>query len=89
MGSIVASFPLGPTNDFLFPPLKTRFIRVVINDNYGGDGIHIQGIGFYGVDMRLVSLLREFGLERSLPTLLANVSDHCGSIRVDLQHHFF
>lgn len=44
-----------------------------ILDNYGGDDIRIQGIGFHGVDMRLVELLREYGLERSLQTLLANV----------------
>ena len=64
---------LGNTNDFFFTPLKTRFIRVFIKDNYGGEDIRIQGIGFYGVDMRLVNILREFGLERSLPALLANV----------------
>jgi hypothetical protein len=45
----------------------------LITDNYGGNDIRIQGIGFYGVDMRLVELLREYGLERSLQTLLANV----------------
>jgi hypothetical protein len=63
----------GNKNDIFFTPLKTRFIRVVISDNYGGNDIRIQGIGFYGVDMRLVNLLREYGLERSLQTLLANV----------------
>lgn len=65
----------GNKTDIFFAPLKTRFIRVFITDNYGGDDICIQGIGFYGVDMRLVNLLREHGLERSLQTLLANVSD--------------
>ncbi|CAF1426534.1 unnamed protein product [Adineta steineri] len=59
-------------NDLFFAPLKTRFIRVFISDNYGGNDIRIQGIGFYGVDMRLVNALREYGLERSLQTLLAN-----------------
>jgi hypothetical protein len=63
----------GNKTDIFFTPLKTRFIRVVISDNYGGNDIRIQGIGFYGVDMRLVNLLREYGLERSLQTLLANV----------------
>jgi hypothetical protein len=63
----------GNKNDIFFPPLKTRFIRVFISDNYGGNNICIQGIGFYGVDMALVNLLREYGLERSLHTLLANV----------------
>ncbi len=63
----------GNKNDIFFSPLKTRFIRVFISENYGGNDIRIQGIGFYGVDMRLVNLLREYGLERSLQTLLANV----------------
>lgn len=63
----------GNKTDIFFAPLKTRFIRITILDNYGGDDIRIQGIGFYGVDMRLVELLREYGLERSLQTLLANV----------------
>ena len=63
----------GYKNDIFFSPLKTRFIRVFITDNYGGKDIRIQGIGFFGVDMRLVDLLREYGLERSLKTLLANV----------------
>ncbi len=63
----------GNKNDIFFTPLKTRFIRVSISDNYGGNDIRIQGIGFYGVEMRLVNLLREYGLERSLQTLLANV----------------
>lgn len=63
----------GTTNDFFFTPLKTRFVRICFAENYGGEDLRIQGIGFYGVDMRLVNILREFGLERSLPTLLANV----------------
>ncbi|CAF3230816.1 unnamed protein product [Rotaria sp. Silwood2] len=66
------SLSQGNKNDIFFTPLKTRFIRVFITDNYGGDDIRIQGIGFYGLDMRLVELLREYGLERSLHTLLAN-----------------
>ena len=33
----------------------------------------LQGIGFFGVDTRLVNLLQEYGLENSLNTLLANV----------------
>lgn len=67
------SFLAGNKTDIFFAPLKTRFIRIIILDNYGGDDIRIQGVGFYGVDMRLVDLLREYGLERSLQTLLANV----------------
>jgi hypothetical protein len=63
----------GNKNDIFFTPFKTRFIRVFITDNYGGNDIRIQGIGFFGVDMRLVNLLREYKLERSLHTLLANV----------------
>ena len=63
----------GNKNDIFFSPFKTRFIRIFISENYGGNDIRIQGIGFYGVDMRLVNLLREYGLERSLQTLLANV----------------
>jgi len=66
-------FVEGNKNDIFFAPLKTRFIRVFILDNYGGNDIRIQGIGFYGVEMRLVNLLREYGLEKSLQTLLANV----------------
>jgi hypothetical protein len=66
-------FVEGNKNDIFFAPLKTRFIRVYISDNYGGNDIRIQGIGFYGVEMRLVNLLREYGLEKSLQTLLANV----------------
>ncbi|CAF3717650.1 unnamed protein product [Rotaria sp. Silwood1] len=77
----------GNKNDIFFPPFKTRFIRVFISDNYGGDDIRIQGIGFYGVDMRLVEKLREYGLEKSLQTLLANdryldVNDHFQFIRL-------
>jgi len=60
------------TNDFFFTALKTRFVRICFAENYGGEDLRIQGIGFYGVDMRLVNILREFGLERSLPALLAN-----------------
>ena len=71
------AFVEGNTTDIFFAPLKTRFIRVFITDNHGGDHIFIQGIGFYGVDMRLVNLLREHGLERSLQTLLANVRSDC------------
>ena len=63
----------GNKNDFFFQSLETRFIRVFILDNFGGDDIRIQGIGFFGVDMRLVNLLREYGLEKSLNALLANV----------------
>ena len=63
----------GNKNDFFFPSIKARFIRVFILNNYGGDHIRIQGIAFYGVDMRLVNLLREYRLENSLNTLLANV----------------
>lgn len=68
-------FSEGNKNDLFFAPLKTRFIRVFIKDNYGGNDIRIEGIGFFGVDMRLVNLLREYGLERSLQTLLANVNE--------------
>jgi hypothetical protein len=64
----------GNKNDFLFPSLETRYIRVFILDNYGGEDIRIQGIGFFGLDMRLVTLLKEYTLENSLNTLLANVS---------------
>ncbi len=64
----------GNKNDFLFPPLKTRYIRVFILDNYNGEDIRIQGIGFFGLDMRLVTLLKEYNLENSLQTLLSNVS---------------
>jgi len=64
----------GNKNDFLFPSLETRYIRVFILDNYGGEDIRIQGIGFFGLDMRLVTLLKEYSLENSLKTLLANVS---------------
>jgi hypothetical protein len=60
-------------NDFFFPSLKTRFIRVFILDNYGEEDIRIQNISFYGVDMRFVNLLREYRLENSLPTLISNV----------------
>jgi len=63
----------GNKNDFFFPSLKTRFIRVFILDNYGAGDIQIQGISFFGVDMRLVDLLKEYNLENSLSTLLANV----------------
>ncbi len=63
----------GNKNDFFFPSLKTRFIRVFILDNYGGEDIRIQSISFYGVDMRLINLLREYKLENSLSTLIANV----------------
>jgi hypothetical protein len=63
----------GNKNDFFFPLLKTRFIRVWILNNYGGNDIRIQGIAFFGVDMRLVNLLEEYGLQNSLNTLLANV----------------
>lgn len=75
--------PLDPNkNDFFFPPLKTRFLRVIIRNNYGGDDIRVQGIGFYGVDTRLVNLLQAHGLERSLNTLLASVrSAQVGSER--------
>ncbi|CAF1081799.1 unnamed protein product [Rotaria sordida] len=62
----------GNKNDIFFIPVKTRFIRVFILDNYGGNDIRIQGIGFFGVDMRLVEALRAYGLEKSLHTLLAN-----------------
>jgi hypothetical protein len=62
-------------NDFFFPSLETRFIRVFILDNYGGEDIRIQGIAFFGVDMRLINLLKEYGLENSLKTLLANVKN--------------
>jgi hypothetical protein len=44
-------------------------------DNYGGEDIRIQGIAFFGVDMRLINLLKEYGLENSLKTLLANVKN--------------
>jgi hypothetical protein len=63
----------GNTNDFFFSSSKTRFIRVFILDNYGGEDIRIQGISFFGLDMRLVDLLKQFRLENSLNTLLANV----------------
>ncbi|CAF2152711.1 unnamed protein product [Rotaria magnacalcarata] len=62
----------GNKNDFYFPSVKTRFIRVHILDNYGGMDIRIKVIGFFGVDMSLVDLLREYKLENSLNTLLAN-----------------
>ncbi|CAF4466895.1 unnamed protein product [Rotaria socialis] len=62
----------GNKNDFYFPPVKTRFIRVHILDNYGGMDIRIKVIGFFGVDMSLVDLLRQYKLENSLNTLLAN-----------------
>ena len=77
----------GLTNDFFFEPLKTRFIRLFITDNHGGDDNDIRRIGFFGVDMRLVNLLREYGLERSLPTLLANVRHR--SIYCRLRRSFF
>lgn len=60
-------------NDFFFPTVPTRFIRLWIFDNYGGDSIRIQSVEFYGVDSRLVDLLREYGLEKILPKLFANV----------------
>lgn len=53
--------------------MTTRFIRVHILDNYGGVDIRIRSIGFFGVDLRLVDLLRQNKLENSLPTLLTNV----------------
>ncbi|CAF4544182.1 unnamed protein product [Rotaria sp. Silwood1] len=62
----------GNKNDFIFPPLKTRYVRVFILDNYGGVDIQIKLIGFFGIDMRLVDLLRQYNLEKSLNTLLAN-----------------
>ncbi|CAF4791570.1 unnamed protein product, partial [Rotaria socialis] len=62
----------GNKNDFYFPSVKTRFIRVHILDNHGGIDIRIKVIGFFGVDMSLVDLLRQYGLENSLNTLLAN-----------------
>ncbi|CAF2772833.1 unnamed protein product [Rotaria sp. Silwood2] len=62
----------GNKNDFFFSPITTRYIRVSISDNYGGLDIRIQFIGFFGVDMRLVDLLRQYQLEKSLTTLLAN-----------------
>lgn len=61
-------------NDFFFPPFNTRFIRVCFSNNYGGDDIRVQGIAFFGVDTRLINLLKDFKLENSLKTLLANVS---------------
>ena len=70
------------TNNIFFLPLKTRFIRVFISDNYGGDGICIQNIQFYGVDMRLVNLLEEHKLERNLQALLANVRMKFSSVKV-------
>jgi len=70
---LICSYSEGNKNDIFFAPLKTRFIRVFITENYGGNDTRMQGIGFFGVDMRLVNLLREYGLERSLQTLLANV----------------
>jgi hypothetical protein len=42
-------------------------------DNYGGKDIQIRKIAFFGVDMRLIHLLQEYGLENSLQTLLENV----------------
>ena len=64
----------GNKTDIFFPSITTRFIRVFILDNYGGDDIRIQGIGFFGVDTRLTNLLQEYRLENSLNTLLANVN---------------
>lgn len=64
----------GNKTDVFFPSLTTRFIRVFILDNYGGDDIRIQCIGFFGVDTRLINLLQEYRLENSLNTLLANVT---------------
>lgn len=66
-------FTQGNKNDFFFPVLTTRFIRVFILDNYGGEDIRIQEISFYGVDTCLVNLLKEYHLENSIDTLLANV----------------
>ncbi|CAF0833713.1 unnamed protein product [Rotaria sordida] len=59
-------------NDFFFPPLKTRYVRVVILDNYGGMDIQIKYIGLFGVDTCLIDLLQQYNLEKSLKTLLAN-----------------
>lgn len=53
--------------------MKTRFVRIFVIDNHGGDDIRINGVGFYGVDMRLVAILRDYGLEGSLPGLLSHV----------------
>ena len=61
-------------NDFFFPSFNTRFIRIFILNNHGSDDIRIQGVAFFGVDTRLLNLLKQFGLENSLQTLLANVS---------------
>lgn len=61
-------------NDFFFPPFSTRFLRVYFSNNYGGDDIRVQGIAFFGVDTRLIHLLKDFKLENSLKALLDNVS---------------
>ena len=73
----------GNKNDFLFSSVETRFIRVFILDNYGGEDIRIQGIGFFGLDTRLVTLLKEYSLENSLPTLLSNVSHSIIKLNLD------
>ncbi|CAF0747035.1 unnamed protein product [Didymodactylos carnosus] len=66
--------PIGNRNihDIFFQPVKTRFVRIFITENYGAADIRIQGIGLYGVDMQLVNLLKEFKLEESLNALLAS-----------------
>lgn len=70
--TFTCAFGQGNKTDVFFPSLTTRFIRVFILDNYGGDDIRIQCIGFFGVDTRLINLLQEYRLENSLNTLLAN-----------------
>ncbi|CAF0781501.1 unnamed protein product [Adineta ricciae] len=62
----------GNKNEFFFPSLETRFVRVILRDNYGGDDIRIESIAFFGLHVRLVELLREYALENSLGTLLMN-----------------
>ena len=62
-------------NDFFFPSFETRFIRIFFLNNHGSDEIRIQNIAFFGVDTRLLNLLEQFGLGKSLKTLLANVSN--------------
>ncbi|CAF1498963.1 unnamed protein product, partial [Adineta ricciae] len=62
----------GNKNEFFFPSLETRFVRVIFRDNYGGDDIRIETIAFFGLDVRLIELLCEYALENSLGTLLMN-----------------
>ena len=53
----------GEGQDFCGFCRRSRFWRIMILDNYGGDFMSFQGIQFYGVELRLVKFFEKINLE--------------------------